>query len=74
MAVLFLEIDEEIPARPRKKATVKGLVERLSALGFSAEGGREAISPRHMAVEIFGIAEQLDDRVTERRVLRRCPG
>ncbi|MGB0939933.1 MAG: glycine--tRNA ligase subunit beta [Candidatus Puniceispirillaceae bacterium] len=71
MAVLFLEIGcEEIPARLQKKAIAdlkKGLVERLSALGFSAEGGREAISPRHMAVEISGLAEQLDDRVTERR-------
>ena len=79
MAVLFLEIGcEEIPARLQKKAIAdlkKGLVERLSALGFYAEGGREAISSRHMAVEISGLAEQLDDRVTERRgPTKRCPG
>ena len=47
-------------------------MERLSALGFSAEGGREAISPRHMAVEM-ALAEQLGDRVTERRAREATP-
>ena len=71
MAILFVEIGcEEIPARLQKKAIAdlqKGLVDQLCALGFTPDGGRCAISPRHMAVEITGLADRLDDMVVERR-------
>ena len=71
MAILFAEIGcEEIPARLQKKAIAdlqKGLVDQLCALGFAPDGGRCAISPRHMAVEITGLADRLDDMVVERR-------
>ncbi len=67
MAVLFVEIGcEEIPARLQKKAIAdlqKGLTDQLSALGFAPDGGRCAISPRHMAVEITGLADRLEDMV-----------
>ena len=71
MAVLFVEIGcEEIPARLQKKA-ISDLqdmfVNQLTALGFTAEAGRTAISPRHMAIEIAGLAERLQDAIIERR-------
>ena len=71
MAILFVEIGcEEIPARLQKKAIAdlqKSLVDQLCALGFAPDGGRCSISPRHMAVEITGLADRLDDMVVERR-------
>ena len=71
MAVLFIEIGcEEIPARLQKKAIFdlqKLFVEQLVALGFAAVAGRTAISPRHMAVEIKGLALSLQDAIIERR-------
>ena len=71
MAVLFVEIGcEEIPARLQKKA-ISDLqdmfVKQLTALGFTAEAGRTAISPRHMAIEIAGLAERLQVANIERR-------
>jgi glycyl-tRNA synthetase beta chain len=71
MAILFVEIGcEEIPARLQKKA-ISDLqdmfVKQLTALGFTAEAGRTAISPRHMAIEIAGLAERLQDANIERR-------
>ena len=71
MSVLFVEIGcEEIPARLQVKAVADlsyGLCRRLVALGFAAEPGRMAVSPRHMAVEITGLETALPDAQTVRR-------
>ncbi len=71
MSVLFVEIGcEEIPARLQVKAVAdlcNGLCRRLAALGFTAEPGRMAVSPRHMAVEVKGLETALPDAQTERR-------
>ncbi len=71
MAVLFVEIScEEIPARMQQAAITAledGLVSGLKELGFIPEATRSAISPRHMAVEIGGLADRLDDRLEEKR-------
>ena len=40
---------------------------RLVALGFTAEQGRVAVSPRHMAVEITGLETALPDAQKDRR-------
>ena len=71
MSVLFVEIGcEEIPARLQVKAVAdlcSNLCGRLSALGFTAEKGRTAVSPRHMAVEITGLETTLPDAQKDRR-------
>ena len=71
MSVLFVEIGcEEIPARLQVKAVADlrdGLCRRLAALGFTAEPGRMAVSPRHMAVEVTSLETVLPDALTERR-------
>ena len=71
MSVLFVEIGcEEIPARLQAKAVTvlcDSLCSRLVALGFTAEPGRMAVSPRHMAVEITEVETTLPDAQTERR-------
>ena len=71
MSVLFVEIGcEEIPARLQEKAIADlrdGLCRRLAALGFTAEPGRMAVSPRHMAVEVTGLERALPDAQTDRR-------
>ncbi len=71
MSVLFVEIGcEEIPARLQVKAVADlrdGLCRRLVALGFTAEPGRMAVSPRHMAVEVTGLETALPDAQTDRR-------
>ena len=71
MSMLFVEIGcEEIPARLQVKAVddlCDGLCGRLVALGFTAQPGRIAVSPRHMAVEITGLETALPDAQTERR-------
>ena len=71
MSVLFVEIGcEEIPAHLQVKSVADlsdGLCRRLAALGFTAEPGRTAVSPRHMAVEITGLETALPDAMTDRR-------
>ncbi|MEC7706273.1 MAG: glycine--tRNA ligase subunit beta, partial [Pseudomonadota bacterium] len=71
MSVLFVEIGcEEIPARLQVKAVADlcdSLCGRLIALGFTAEQGRMAVSPRHMAVEITGLETALPDVQKDRR-------
>lgn len=71
MAVLFVEIScEEIPARMQQAAITaleSGLVSGLTEFGFTPESTRSAISPRHMAIEIGGLADRLEDRVEEKR-------
>ena len=71
MSELFVEIGcEEIPARLQVKAVEElsyGLCRRLAELGFTAEPGRIAVSPRHMAVEIIGLESALPDTRKERR-------
>ena len=71
MSVLFVEIGcEEIPARLQVKAVndlCDNLCGRLVALGFTAEQGRVAVSPRHMAVEITGLETTLPDAQKDRR-------
>ena len=71
MAVLFVEIScEEIPARMQQAAITaleSGLVSGLTEFGFTPESTRSAISPRHMAMEIGGLADSLEDRVEEKR-------
>ena len=71
MSVLFVEIGcEEIPARLQVKAVAdlrNSLCGRLVALGFTAEQGRMAVSPRHMAVEITGLETALPDVQKDRR-------
>ena len=71
MSVLFVEIGcEEIPARLQVKAVndlCDNLCGRLVALGFTAEQGRMAVSPRHMAVEITGLETALPDAQKDRR-------
>ena len=71
MSVLFVEIGcEEIPARLQVKAVADlcdSLCGRLVALGFTAEQGRMAVSPRHMAVEITGLETALPDAQKDRR-------
>ena len=70
MAVLFVEIScEEIPARMQQAAITaleSGLVSGLTEFGFTPESTRSAISPRHMAIEIGGLADRLEDRVEEK--------
>ena len=71
MSVLFVEIGcEEIPARLQVKAVADlrdNLSGRLVALGFTAEQGRMAVSPRHMAVEITGLETALPDVQKDKR-------
>lgn len=71
MAVLFVEIScEEIPARMQNnaiKTLAQNLTRLLSEKGFQCGDVRTAISPRHMAIEIVGLAEQLADSATEKR-------
>lgn len=71
MAVLFIEIGcEEIPARLQKKAIadLEGLLRlALADKGFTANASRSAISPRHMAVELDGLADRLEDTRATRR-------
>ena len=71
MASLFVEISsEEIPARMQNtaiSALETGLVSALKEKGFAPTGTKSAISPRHMAVEIDGLADRLEDRVEEKR-------
>ena len=71
MSVLFVEIGcEEIPARLQVKAVADlrdSLCGRLAALGFTAEQGRMAVSPRHMAVEITGLETALPDAQKDKR-------
>lgn len=71
MAVLFVEIScEEIPARMQKNAIAaleRNLTSLLKNEGFNPSTTRSVISPRHMAVEIAGLEEQLADSVSEKR-------
>jgi len=71
MTAVFLEIGcEEIPARLQAKAISdlqQLLIQALQARGFSPAAARSAISPRHMAIEVSGLEEQLAARITEKR-------
>lgn len=71
MASLFVELSsEEIPARMQKAAILAletGLVSALKDRGFTPNDTKTAISPRHMAVEIDGLADRLADRLEEKR-------
>ena len=71
MATIFLELNcEEIPALMQKKAVADLEILMQKALGAHGfEGGtyRAVISPRHMAIEVGGLADRLSDSLLEKR-------
>ena len=71
MANLFIELHcEEIPARMQARAIAdldRLLTTALDEAGFAPQSSQNAISPRHMAVQIDGLVAQQPDRSEERR-------